>query len=211
MRPRKGTKSLAHIQQCLIDAVYFRINLRDCTRNYNIFVAYKHIEMKHTAAYWIEKLGLTDHVEGGAFAETYRSPLVLPKANLPEGHTGDRSAATAIYFLLQPGRFSAFHRIVSDELWHFYTGATVHVYEITAAGELKHHILGDDPELGQSFQCLIPGGSWFGSRIEAESGDGLVGCTVSPGFDFEDFELAAREHLMASYPEYADIIEQLTR
>jgi len=167
--------------------------------------------MDYTAAYWIEKLGLTDHVEGGAFAETYRSPLVLPQAHLPAGHAGDRSAATAIYFLLQPDRFSAFHRIVSDELWHFYTGAPVHVYEITPEGKLKHHILGNDPEAGQSFQCLIPGGSWFASRIEAASGYGLVGCTVSPGFDFEDFELAARDRLLSEYPEFSDIIIPLTR
>ena len=150
-------------------------------------------------------------MEGGAFAETYRSPLVLQKAQLPVGHTGDRSAATAIYFLLQPGRFSAFHRIVSDELWHFYTGVPVHVYEITALGELKHHILGDNPEQGQSFQCLIPGGSWFASRVESDSGYGLVGCTVSPGFDFEDFELAERGLLLTDYPEYKDIITELTR
>jgi len=167
--------------------------------------------MNFTAEYWIQKLGLTAHVEGGAFAETYRSSLIIPQDVLPEAFSGARNASTAIYFLLQPGKFSAFHKILSDELWHFYTGVPVNIYEIRPDGKLSHHILGGNPEAGEVFQCLIPGGSWFASCVETSEGYGLTGCTVAPGFDFADFELADRNSLINQYPEHQDIITKLTR
>jgi predicted cupin superfamily sugar epimerase len=166
--------------------------------------------MRPSPAYWIEKLGLTPHVEGGAFREVYRSELVIPRTSLPLFFQGNRSASTSIYFLLEYGQFSAFHRIASDELWHFYYGDPLLVYEITHGGRMITHRLGQDPEKGESFQTTVKAGSWFASAPAYGSEYSLVGCTVAPGFDFEDFELARRESLSQMYPQHAAIIAKLT-
>jgi len=165
----------------------------------------------NSAQHWKEKLQLISHIEGGAFHEVYRSPLVLPQSALSPEHKGDRNASTSIYFLLEYGEFSAFHRIASDELWHFYDGTTLSIYEIKQNGELTKHLLGKDIENGESLQVLIPAASWFASRVETENSFALCGCTVAPGFDFTDFELANREKLQKQFPQYKELIESLTR
>lgn len=165
--------------------------------------------MSH-ASYYIEKLGLTKHVEGGAFKETYRSQLLIPKHVLPSSFNGDRNAATQIYFLLEHGQFSAFHKIASDEGWHFYDGQPLTVYEIEPSGNLITHKLGRGLEAGETFQCVIKAGSWFGSRCEVENGFSLVGCSVSPGFDFADFELANRAALSTQFPQHQQLIAEMT-
>ena len=162
------------------------------------------------AAYYIEKLGLSKHVEGGAFKETYRSDLVIPQQSLPVTFNGDRNASTMIYFLLEYGQFSAFHRIASDEGWHFYDGDPLTIYEIDIHGNLHTHRLGRNLDAGESFQCVIKAGSWFASRCETGNGFSLVGCTVAPGFDFADFELADRNTLSHQFIEYKDLIASLT-
>jgi len=167
--------------------------------------------MRPPASYWIEKLQLTPHVEGGAFGEVYRSELVLPRSCLPLFFQGNRAASTSIYFLLAAGQFSAFHRIASDEVWHFYFGDPLLVYEITHAGRMVEHLLGQAPEKGESFQTVVKAGSWFASVPAPGSEYSLVGCTVAPGFDFADFELAEREPLMRQYPEHAEVVRRLTR
>ncbi len=164
-----------------------------------------------TAEYYINKLNLTSHIEGGAFKETYRSESLIPKEMLNEDFHGDRNVSTAIYFLLKQGQFSAFHRIASDEMWHFYDGDTLCIYEITKQGKLFKHQLGRDIEKGECFQCVIKAGSWFGSRCEVPGGFSLVGCTVAPGFDFNDFELAKLGVLTNEFPQYSQLIEELTR
>jgi predicted cupin superfamily sugar epimerase len=185
------------------------------TRNNCLFRRYKdtqsHFDMEKTADYWIQHLGLIEHVEGGAFAESYRSPLKISSEHLPPGFGGERNISTSIYFLLRYGQFSALHRIASDEIWHFYTGTTLMVYEIQADGNLIVHKLGNNPDAGEQFQCMVKAGSWFGSRTEVEGGYALVGCTVAPGFDFEDFELGTSEKLIQQYPWHKGIIEALTR
>lgn len=103
------------------------------------------------AAYWIDKLQLTSHVEGGVFREVYRSELVIPRKSLPLFFQGDRPASTHIYFLLLDGQFSAFHRIASDEIWHFYSGDPLLVYEITHSGRLVMHRLGGNPDQAEFF------------------------------------------------------------
>ncbi len=163
------------------------------------------------AAYWIDRLQLTAHVEGGAFREIYRSDLVLPRQDLPAAFNGDRSASTSIYFLLAKGQFSAFHRIAADEVWHFYYGDPLLVHEITPDGQLTTHRLGSNPENGESFQTVVKAGSWFASLPSPGSEYGLVGCTVAPGFDFADFELADGAALSAEFPKHAELILQLTR
>ena len=167
--------------------------------------------MPYSASYWIEKLGMESHVEGGAFAEIYRSPVLQKKETLPPSFNGDRNIATAIYFLLQKGQFSAFHRIASDELWHFYTGDPIEIFELNKAGELVKHLLGNDPEMEQSFVRIIPAGSWFASRVIDRGNFGLAGCTVSPGFDFDDFELADANTLSLEFPAHRLLIESLCR
>jgi predicted cupin superfamily sugar epimerase len=172
-----------------------------------------------SASYWKEKLALTSHVEGGAFKEMYRSAVTLPSAGISHlGHRGDRAVCTGIYFLLEYGEFSAFHRIVSDEMWHFYDGYALCVYEIKPSGELITHLLGKDVDAGEKLQVVISGYSWFASRVERRQSEphqnelfALCGCTVSPGFDFEDFELAARDTLVDEYPQHKQLIEELTR
>jgi uncharacterized protein len=168
--------------------------------------------MRPAANYWIEKLQLTSHVEGGSFREVYRSSLMILKNNLPATFNGNRNFSTSIYFLLEKNKFSAFHKIASDELWHFYFGDTVIIYEIDVlTGKLTEHKLGNNPERGEVFQTLIKAGNWFASSVVNESEYALVGCTVSPGFDFEDFELAERKTLIKKYPQHADLITMLTR
>lgn len=164
--------------------------------------------MKTTAAYWRETLQLTQHVEGGSFRETYRAPLELQQ---PEGFSGPRAASTGIYFLLEDGEFSAFHRIASDEMWHFYDGVTLHIYEIKPNGTLHVHRLGRDYAQGEQLQLVISAGSWFASSVEETEGFALVGCTVAPGFDFADFELADKAVLAKLFPQHAGLIGLLTR
>jgi len=167
--------------------------------------------MRPNAAYWIQQLQLTSHVEGGAFRETYRSELAIAQKALPVFFQGSRNIATSIYFLLASGEFSAFHRILSDELWHFYYGDPLLIYEIGHTGSLTIHRLGPNIEKGESFQAVVKAGSWFASIPAEDSEYALVGCTVSPGFDFTDFELADRNALAKQYPAYAELIGQLTR
>ncbi len=164
----------------------------------------------YNAQYWKDKLHLESHVEGGSFREIYRAEHVLPKEVLKPGHRDDRAASTSIYFLLEYGQFSAFHRIASDELWHYYDGAALCIYEIQTGGKLVRHLLGKDFDNGERPQVIIPAGSWFGSRVEVEGGYTLCGCTVAPGFDFADFELADKEKLSLEYPGHTAIINELT-
>lgn len=169
------------------------------------------MSMRPDASYWVEKLQLTPHVEGGAFREVYRSDLVIPRQSLPLLFQGDRPASTHIFFLLSRGQFSAFHRIAADELWHFYAGDPLLVYELTHNGRLVTHRLGCNPADGDSLFAAVRAGSWFASAPDSGSEYALVGCTVSPGFDFADFELADRGRLESQYPEHTELIRRLTR
>ena len=161
------------------------------------------------AQQWIQRLQLQPHPEGGWYRHTYRAPLTLPHAALP-GRAGDRAASTAIYFLLADDQFSAFHRLRSDEVWHFYAGSEliVHVIEHGTYSEI---LLGNDMQAGQQFQAVVPSGCWFGSSLRHPDTYALVGCTVAPGFDFADFEMAKRAELIAHYPQHRAMIERLTR
>jgi predicted cupin superfamily sugar epimerase len=165
---------------------------------------------RRTADYWIRQLQLTRHVEGGAFREIYRSPIIAAESALPPAFQGDRNFSTGIYFLLQQHQFSAFHKIKSDEMWHFYYGDTLIIYEIDTNGQMLQHHLGNDPDKGETFQCVINAGNWFAARVAEGGSYTLTGCTVSPGFDFVDFELAVRDELIAQYPQHAALIEALT-
>lgn len=167
--------------------------------------------LRQSQTYWIERLKLQAHPEGGYFSETYRSEGDIPKSVLPDGFTGSRSYSTAIYFLLPGSTFSAFHRIESDELWHFYDGNPLSIFYFDHNDTLREEVLGNDLERGQSLQVLVPAGVWFASRCHEPEGFTLAGCTVAPGFDFEDFTLARADDLLQRYPNDAEIIHTLTR
>lgn len=163
-----------------------------------------------TAEYYIQKLEMTRHIEGGAYKENYRAPLVLPQSVLTSAHRGERNASTSIYFLLTYGEFSAFHLLASDEILHFYDGDPILIYEIDPVGQMRVHKLGRDLENGESFRVVVPGGSWFALRCETENGFGLIGCTVAPGFDFADFQLDDRALLLERFPQHAQLIYEMT-
>ncbi len=163
-----------------------------------------------TAEYWIERLGLLEHPEGGYYRRTYESGDILSAEGLPERFGGERPVSTAIHYLLLRDKPSRLHRIRSDELWHFYAGGAAVVYTFAPGGQRRDLLLGPNPERGQHFQVTVPHGSWFAAEV-LEGAYSLFGCTVSPGFDFNDLELAERAQLQEQFPEHRDLIERLTR
>ena len=165
----------------------------------------------NSARLWIDTLRLQPHPEGGFFAETYRAAENVAAAHLPARFGGDRNFSTAIYFLLESGQFSAFHRIRSDEVWHFYDGGPLEVYVLHGDGRLATIRLGRDPEKGERPQAVVPSGCWFASRPAPGTAYSLVGCTVAPGFDFADFELASASNLTRLYPIHTSLIRALCR
>ncbi len=167
--------------------------------------------MEKSALYWIEKLGLAGHPEGGRFAPAYRSPEIVKKQSLPDRFPGDRPVVSSIFYLLEKGRFSAFHRIKSVEIWNFCAGSPLVLYILDSDGNLSPKKLGKDPEEGALFQAAVEPGCWFAAEISGGGDFSLVSCTVVPGFDYEDFELAERDRLVDLYPEHREIIEKLTR
>ncbi len=166
--------------------------------------------MKKSADYWIEKLQLLKHPEGGWYKEVYRSEEMIQANALPAGFSGDRSISTSIYYLLEGNDFSAFHRIKSDELWHFYTGNSAIEIISIEKGKIKLQFLGDNPQENQYFQVVVPKNTWFAARLTNKNGFALVGCTVSPGFHFDDFEMGT-EKLIREYPEIKREISGLIR
>jgi uncharacterized protein len=160
------------------------------------------------AKYWINKLNLQEHPEGGYFAETYKSEKFV---NLPE-YNGDRHACTAIYYLLVRDQFSSFHRMKSDEIWHFYAGSSLSLHIIeTRSRRLQEVKLGADVDNGGSFQTVVKSGYWFAASVDDHDSYSLVGCTVSPGFDYCDWELGDMETLARMYPQHKSIIEKYSR
>lgn len=157
----------------------------------------------------IRDYNLLPHPEGGYYKESYRSAINIPVDDLGQGFTGERSLSTAIYFLLLQGNFSAFHRIRSDECWHFYEGDPLWVHIIHPDGQLQTITLG--PGEDARYQWVVPAGCWFASEVAAGGAYAFVGCTVSPGFDFTDFELARRAELVDRFPAHAELIRRLCR
>ena len=166
--------------------------------------------MTSIAQSYIQALQLQPHPEGGFFRESYRSEQTM-QAPAPGGGSVQRNVCTAIYFLLEAGNFSAFHRIQSDEIWHFYAGQALEVLELLPSGELCFTRLGPNILRGELPQYVVPANTWFASRVADGGTFSLVGCTVAPGFDFADFQLARREDLLANFPRHRLVITELTR
>ncbi len=167
--------------------------------------------MNYTPQFFVEQFKMQLHPEGGWFKETYRSEEVILKEHLPNRYRDGRSFCTAIYFLLEGEQFSGFHRIKSDEMWHFYAGQALNVYIIDERGELEVVAIGPHIEKGEKFQHVVKAGCWFASRPAMPDTFSFVGCTVAPGFDFEDFELARAAELEKEFPKHKTIINQLCR
>jgi predicted cupin superfamily sugar epimerase len=166
------------------------------------------MEIKN-AEYWIKHLELSPHPEGGYYKETYRAQEQIEKESLPQRYTGPRNFSTAIYFLLRSSDQSVFHRIKSDELWHFYAGSVLEIF-VLYDGKLDVFKLGSNVELNESLQILIPAESWFGAKVPQPGTYTLAGCTVAPGFNFDDFEIANRDELLKEFPMEKGIIFALT-
>lgn len=163
-----------------------------------------------TAQVYIQSLNLQPHPEGGYFAETYRSAEEIAPNALPGRFGGARAFGTAIYFLLESHHVSALHRIRADEIWHFYAGGPLEVFVINPDATLSVIRLGSNPDRGEVFQAVVLAGCWFGSKPAEGTPFSLVGCTVAPGFDFADFELAERSALLAEFPQHRAVIKMLT-
>ncbi|MGY6647319.1 cupin domain-containing protein [Wenyingzhuangia sp. IMCC45574] len=159
----------------------------------------------------IEQLNLLPHPEGGYFKETYRSTQSIPKASLSKEFSGDRNHSTAIYFLLTSDTFSAFHKINQDEFWHFYKGTTIKLHMISPEGEYSSVLIGNNFNNGEVPQFVVPAQYWFAADVIESNSYALVGCTVAPGFDFDDFVLADRKELSNLFPSHSEIITRLTR
>ncbi|HMS63813.1 MAG TPA: cupin domain-containing protein [Ignavibacteria bacterium] len=166
--------------------------------------------MKRNAGYWIENLNMLPHPEGGFYKESYRSDESISKEHLPERYNDVRNFGTAIYYLLENDQTSKLHRLKSDEMFHFYDGSGMIIYVIGEKGKLSIIKLGLDIEEGENPQILLKAGVWFGAKVSEENSYCLAGCTVSPGFHFDDFEMGRRSELISLYPEHKKIIEELT-
>lgn len=161
------------------------------------------------AEFYIQTLQMQAHPEGGYFKEVYRSTEFISAEALPQRYAGARIYGTSIYFLLRSKDFSAFHRIQSDEIWHFYAGSAVTIYEIDDKGNLNTYTVGSKIAEGETFQAVIKAGNWFAAKVSTPDSFALVGCTVAPGFDFTDFELAKKENLLHEFPLHQAIIGEL--
>lgn len=159
--------------------------------------------MNKEAARLVKKLGLEEHPEGGYFRQTYASDTVV---NV-EGYNGSRNISTAIYYMLVGGQFSAFHRIRSDEIWHHYAGGPITLHMIDKNGKLSRIKIGR----GGSPQAVIRANTWFAAALDSRASYCLLGCTVSPGFDYRDWELGKRDELVRKYPRHRRLIERYTK
>jgi predicted cupin superfamily sugar epimerase len=150
-------------------------------------------------------------VEGGFFAESYRSKDVVAKGALAGSYPSDRSVSTAIYYMLTPDTFSALHRLRGDEVYHFYLGDPVEMIQLKPDGTGEAVLLGQDLATGMRLQHVVPGGVWQGSRLAPGGRFALMGTTMAPGFDPQDYDAGKRAELIAQYPQYSALITWLTR
>jgi predicted cupin superfamily sugar epimerase len=189
----------------------------------NIFSTNVHQESESI----INKLNMIElFEEGGYYRETYRSDkhivvncwddksqkdTVYYYSNHKKEPSNIRSISTLIYYLLDGEQFSAFHKVKHDEIWHFYKGSSVSLYILTDSKNFLNIQIGNDLDNNETIQYVIKGDTWFGAEINDKSLYSLVGCSVSPGFDFRDFELGERDNLKKLYPQHEYLINKLTR
>lgn len=148
--------------------------------------------------------------EGGYYCETYRSREHVRSEALHDRYGSRRHHATAIYYLLTADTFSALHRVKSDEIFHFYTGDPVEMFQIAPDGSGETMVIGADLAAGMRPQVIVPNGVWQGSRLLPGGSFALMGCTVAPGFEFTDYEHGDRAKLIEEYPQFKKQILELT-
>ncbi len=154
----------------------------------------------------VEDLQLKPHPEGGFYRQTYHASKTI------QAHGDKRYLATSIYYYLNSDDYSAWHRLKSDEMWHYYAGDGLTLHIIDDRGELTHIRMGNPSKNSELVaQALIPAGHWFSAEVECDNTYVLMGCTVSPGFDFADLEVGRCEALLAEFPQHNDILCRLTR
>jgi uncharacterized protein len=156
----------------------------------------------------IQTLGLAPHPERGFYVETHRASARVSAT----GRGVERSASTAIYFLVSAEEPITFlHRLASDEVFHLYEGGPLEVLRLLPDGSSDVARLGLDLERGERPQLVIRQGTWFGTELAAGATHCLIGCTVAPGFEFEDFELADAAALAGRYPAERERIARMRR
>lgn len=153
-----------------------------------------------TARYWINKLHLKKHPEGGFYARSFKSNGKINQENLPFSFEGERHLATSIYYLLESHDISVFHRLHSDEVWYYHYGSPVVIHTISSNGDYKEIIVGPAKNTKFTMQAVIPAGTIFGAKITEPNTFGLFGCMVTPGFDFSDFEIVSNEAIERQFP-----------
>jgi predicted cupin superfamily sugar epimerase len=158
-----------------------------------------------------KQLGLVAHPEGGYYIQTYKSAEFIPPEGLDPRYPGPRATGTAIYYLLEPGTFSELHRLKSDEIFHFYLGDPVEQLQLWPDGSSRLATIGSDLLHGHTPQLVVPKDVWQGARLVSGGSFALLGCTVAPGFEFEDYESGTRESLIGQYPSQRELISSLTR
>lgn len=158
----------------------------------------------------IKKLNLKPHPEGGYFREIYRSVQTIRTSELPRRFEGNRNICTSIYFLLEGTQVSCFHKLKSDEIWHFYRGSSAVVHRLKGS-EYSQTIVGSNIKNGDTTQLIIKAGTWFAAEVKNKRLYSLIGCTVAPGFDFADFRLAKRSKLLKKFPQHQEIIYKFTK
>lgn len=161
-----------------------------------------------TAEYWIKKLDLKPHPEGGFYKETYRSIYEIEKKRLPKGYPDNRKLSTCIFYLLRSGEISKFHRLRSDEIWFYHKGSALKVIILDKEGKKHVHFLGSNSEKPEQFQLFIPAGVIFAAEVTEPESYSIFSCVVTPGFEFDDFELFDKNDLIQAYPKHYNLIEK---
>ena len=178
-----------------------------CFRNY-VLGRYFALNTRD-AQYFVSRLGLEPHPEGGFYKRTFESVERTSDQELTVNFEGKRKLYTSIYFLLTSNDLSHFHRLKSDELWYYHAGSPLTIHIIHENGEYEEIKLGLNLDKGEVPQALVPKNAIFGSSVMEDDTFSLVGCMVSPGFEFQDFELFTQDDLLPKYPAHIDIIKKL--
>ncbi|XP_041349735.1 uncharacterized protein LOC121369008 [Gigantopelta aegis] len=150
------------------------------------------------------------HPQGGYCCELYRSQDTVSQEDMSFRYSGDRSVSSSFYYLLVNEQVAKLHRLKSPGIWHFYEGSPLIIHEFVPNGDYKMHTLGPDVAKDETFQAVLPRCSWVGACLKDPKSHTLVGCTISPGYELDDFQLANRQDVLEKFPRYQKIIELLT-
>ena len=166
--------------------------------------------MKKDAAYWIKELKLKPHPEGGHYIETYKSQVYSSENEVAQCKNR-RQCTSLIYYLLNKEECSAFHHLQSDEIWLFHSGASLSLYLIEPSGNLLVEKLGSKVGQGENLQVFVPANTWFAAELNQKNRYSIMNCLVSPGFEWNEFELAEKEQLVREFPKHIALINRLCK